>query len=215
MSCLIHLAFGPYPKGVTESELTFDTLDEHLFDCQGRSGRTDVWFWHYSKLWWVEHQFGGFGRMSPTKADGTQSASMTRAQSKVMSGSKTGTQFGDLSERQVQVLTFIKEKVSERGYPPSVREIGEALGLSPSTVHSPLRPRQGRLFVATLPSLEPSKSSIQPAPGLASKTTAKPPAGRALLDGCSRSPSSYRGRRGPNHSRLPGWTGPVCMIKAK
>jgi repressor LexA len=44
-----------------------------------------------------------------------------------------------LSERQLQVLGFIRDTVAERGYPPSVREIGEALGLSsPSTVHSHL-----------------------------------------------------------------------------
>ena len=44
-----------------------------------------------------------------------------------------------LSERQQQVLEYIKKTVAERGYPPSVREIGEALGLSsPSTVHSHL-----------------------------------------------------------------------------
>lgn len=44
-----------------------------------------------------------------------------------------------LSKRQQQVLDFIRAKVSERGYPPSVREIGEAIGLSsPSTVHSHL-----------------------------------------------------------------------------
>lgn len=44
-----------------------------------------------------------------------------------------------LSKRQQQVLDFIRAKVNERGYPPSVREIGEALGLSsPSTVHSHL-----------------------------------------------------------------------------
>ncbi|HEU4917158.1 MAG TPA: transcriptional repressor LexA [Acidimicrobiia bacterium] len=44
-----------------------------------------------------------------------------------------------LSERQQQVLNFIRTTVADRGYPPSVREIGEALGLSsPSTVHSHL-----------------------------------------------------------------------------
>ncbi|MGA7096670.1 MAG: transcriptional repressor LexA [Acidimicrobiia bacterium] len=44
-----------------------------------------------------------------------------------------------LSERQRQVLEFIRETVHDRGYPPSVREIGEAVGLSsPSTVHSHL-----------------------------------------------------------------------------
>lgn len=44
-----------------------------------------------------------------------------------------------LTERQQQVLDYIREMVAQRGYPPSVREIGEAVGLnSPSTVHSHL-----------------------------------------------------------------------------
>jgi repressor LexA len=44
-----------------------------------------------------------------------------------------------LSERQQQVLDYIKETVDSRGYPPSVREIGDAVGLSsPSSVHSQL-----------------------------------------------------------------------------
>lgn len=42
-----------------------------------------------------------------------------------------------LSDRQEQILDYILEMVSTRGYPPSVREIGDAVGLSsPSTVHS-------------------------------------------------------------------------------
>lgn len=45
----------------------------------------------------------------------------------------------DLTTRQREVLDYIGTKVRERGYPPSVREIGDALGLSsPSTVHSHL-----------------------------------------------------------------------------
>ncbi len=44
-----------------------------------------------------------------------------------------------ISARQLQILEFISEQMSDRGYPPSVREIGEAVGLtSPSTVHSHL-----------------------------------------------------------------------------
>lgn len=44
-----------------------------------------------------------------------------------------------LSDRQQEVLEFIRSTVADRGYPPSVREIGEAIGLSsPSTVHSHL-----------------------------------------------------------------------------
>ncbi len=45
----------------------------------------------------------------------------------------------ELTTRQRQVLQQILDSVQERGYPPSVREIGEAIGLSsPSTVHSHL-----------------------------------------------------------------------------
>jgi repressor LexA len=45
----------------------------------------------------------------------------------------------DLTERQRQILDYILATVRQRGYPPAVREIGEAVGLSsPSTVHSHL-----------------------------------------------------------------------------
>jgi repressor LexA len=48
-----------------------------------------------------------------------------------------------LTRRQRQVLMFIEQQIRDRGYPPSVREIGEAVGLtSPSTVHSHLRTLQ-------------------------------------------------------------------------
>jgi len=44
-----------------------------------------------------------------------------------------------LSNRQQAILDFIKNEVRTKGYPPSVREIGEAVGLaSSSTVHSHL-----------------------------------------------------------------------------
>ena len=44
-----------------------------------------------------------------------------------------------LTRRQQEILDFIERQMRERGYPPSVREIGEAVGLtSPSTVHSHL-----------------------------------------------------------------------------
>ena len=43
----------------------------------------------------------------------------------------------DLTPRQRQVLEYIDEQVRQRGFPPSVREIGEAVGLtSTSTVHA-------------------------------------------------------------------------------
>lgn len=43
----------------------------------------------------------------------------------------------DLNQRQTQILDYIKEKIKTSGYPPSVREIGQAVGLkSSSTVHA-------------------------------------------------------------------------------
>jgi repressor LexA len=44
-----------------------------------------------------------------------------------------------LTARQRQILECIEQAMRDRGYPPSVREIGEVVGLgSPSTVHSHL-----------------------------------------------------------------------------
>ncbi|WML43807.1 transcriptional repressor LexA [Neobacillus sp. PS3-40] len=44
-----------------------------------------------------------------------------------------------ISKRQQDILDFIKGEVKKKGYPPSVREIGEAVGLaSSSTVHGHL-----------------------------------------------------------------------------
>ena len=55
---------------------------------------------------------------------------------------------GTLTTRQRQILDFIASEMSEKGYPPSVREIGAAVGLtSPSTVHSHLARLQRRGFL--------------------------------------------------------------------
>jgi repressor LexA len=35
-----------------------------------------------------------------------------------------------ITERQLDILRFIEKAVSERGFPPSVREIGAAVGLT-------------------------------------------------------------------------------------
>ena len=45
----------------------------------------------------------------------------------------------DITARQRRILDFIAETVRDRGYPPTVREIGEAVGLtSSSSVHAQL-----------------------------------------------------------------------------
>jgi repressor LexA len=58
----------------------------------------------------------------------------------------------ELTDRQRQVLEFIDAEVRERGYPPSVREIGEAVGLSSSsTVHAHLAALQDKGYLTRDP----------------------------------------------------------------
>lgn len=53
-----------------------------------------------------------------------------------------------LTDRQRQILHVIEKSMQDRGYPPSVREIGEAVGLnSPSTVHNHLASLQKMGFL--------------------------------------------------------------------
>jgi repressor LexA len=49
------------------------------------------------------------------------------------------TDMDDITPRQQRILEFIRSTVKARGYPPTVREIGEAVGLtSSSSVHAQL-----------------------------------------------------------------------------
>ena len=58
-----------------------------------------------------------------------------------------------LTTRQRQILDLIRDTVAARGYPPSVREIGDAVGLSsPSTVHSHLSSLSDAGFIIRDPS---------------------------------------------------------------
>jgi repressor LexA len=53
-----------------------------------------------------------------------------------------------LSKRQMAIYEYICTYTREKGYPPSVREIGAAVGLaSPSTVHMHLKVLQERGFI--------------------------------------------------------------------
>jgi repressor LexA len=59
----------------------------------------------------------------------------------------------ELTRRQEQVLDFIRSEIHRQGYPPSVREIGEAVGLSSSsTVHSHLSALETKGFIRRDPS---------------------------------------------------------------
>lgn len=54
----------------------------------------------------------------------------------------------DLTRRQQQILDFIRAEVHRRGFPPSVREIGEAVGLSSSsTVHAHLATLEAKGYI--------------------------------------------------------------------
>jgi repressor LexA len=58
-----------------------------------------------------------------------------------------------LTPRQREILDFIERNIDERGFPPSVREIGEAVGLtSPSTVHNHLSTLQRLGYLVRDPS---------------------------------------------------------------
>ena len=67
-----------------------------------------------------------------------------------------GTQLNDeLTDRQAKILEYIRYVTRVRNYPPSVREIGEAVGLSSSsTVHNHLNQLERRGLIKR----DPSKS---------------------------------------------------------
>lgn len=59
----------------------------------------------------------------------------------------------ELTARQRQILDFIRADIHRRGFPPSVREIGEAVGLSSSsTVHSHLAALESKGLIRRDPS---------------------------------------------------------------
>jgi repressor LexA len=58
-----------------------------------------------------------------------------------------------LTKRQREILSYLLDSMSRKGYPPSVREIGAALGLtSSSTVHSHLAALEKKGYIRRDPS---------------------------------------------------------------
>lgn len=58
-----------------------------------------------------------------------------------------------LTKRQREILTFVQRHTETHGYPPSVREIGQAMGLtSSSTVHSHLEALERKGYLRRDPS---------------------------------------------------------------
>lgn len=59
----------------------------------------------------------------------------------------------ELTKRQKSILSYIQEEIQKKGYPPSVREIGEAVGLkSPASVHSHLKSLEKMDYIRRDPS---------------------------------------------------------------
>ena len=53
-----------------------------------------------------------------------------------------------LTDRQKEVLDYIKSYVASHGYPPAVREIGKALGLnSPATIQSHITALESKGYI--------------------------------------------------------------------
>ncbi len=54
----------------------------------------------------------------------------------------------ELTKRQAEILNYIKEYIVSYGYPPTVREIGKALGVSsPATIHAHLSNLENKGFI--------------------------------------------------------------------
>src|SRR5213594_2779892 len=72
----------------------------------------------------------------------------------------------DLTPRQRRIVDFIADTVRDRGYPPTVREIGEAVGLtSSSSVHSQLANLERRGLLTKDPTKPRAIGLSGPGPG--------------------------------------------------
>jgi repressor LexA len=84
-----------------------------------------------------------------------------------------------MSSRQKQILSYIKDTVRAKGYPPSVREIGEAVGLSSSsTVHSHLERLEELGFIRRDPTKPRAIDVLDEAPWRQKPMTPVPLVGR-------------------------------------
>ena len=69
------------------------------------------------------------------------------------------------TERQRSILSVIRAFTAERGYPPSVREIGERVGLSSSsTIHAHLKALERRGMISRDPTKPRAMRSAGPSP---------------------------------------------------
>ncbi len=74
----------------------------------------------------------------------------------------------ELSARQSRVLEVIRDAVDQRGYPPSLREIGEAVGLtSPSSVAHQLKMLERKGYLRRDPNRPRAIEVVMPSSGIA------------------------------------------------
>src|SRR2546423_11470951 len=72
----------------------------------------------------------------------------------------------DLTKRQQEIFDFIKKYSAKYGYPPTVRDIGKAVGLaSSSTVHAHLANLEKVGLLRRDPSEPPPHQPLDPAAG--------------------------------------------------
>lgn len=80
---------------------------------------------------------------------------------------------GELTDRQRKILETIRQSVVDRGYPPSMREIGEAVGLSSSSsVKHQLHALQVKGFLRRDPHRPRAMEVVMPEEASASSVTA-------------------------------------------
>jgi repressor LexA len=124
-----------------------------------------------------EPEVAGSGRQAQDRAQGVTNA----AQMQTFPDFDDGTDEG-LTPRQRRVLEVIREWVERFGYPPSVREIGEAVGLtSTSSVAHQLRVLERKGYLRRDPN-RPRAVGVRPA-------DAAPEDTEDILDGAAARPS--------------------------
>jgi repressor LexA len=122
-----------------------------------------------------------------------------------------------LTDRQQQVLDYIKQTVEARGYPPSVREIGDAVGLSsPSSVHAQLN----SLVAAGMIKKDPTKpraimiTDATPAPAVTDRRTRDVPLLGRIAAGTPILAAEHVEEVMPLPTELVG-DGPVFLLEVK
>src|SRR5258708_7184286 len=108
-----------------------------------------------------------------------------------------------LTARQRQVLEFIDAQTREQGYPPSVREIGEAVGLSsPSTVHAHLAALQDKGYLRRDPT-KPRAIEVALEPSTGTAIDRRPVRNVPLLGDVAAGPGRPPPQNLPNGAPLP------------